>query len=98
MIIKHKDHEPDLVHVGLVLVVSPQNNEERLCHFDEDVPFMKGFIVFYHCNSSLFLTQLQCNKLLQVHSFPQCIFKVKGVHHLNKMSWKPDGTWISLSP
>ena len=65
-----------------------------LCNFYEDVPFMKIFIVFYHCSSSFFLPQFQCNKFLQVHSSPQFILKAKGAHHSKKMSCKSCGTWI----
>ena len=92
--INHKYHEPELVHVGLVLVGHTQNNEERLCRFFEDVTSMKGLIVFYICNGSFFLTQLQCNKLLKVKSPPQCIFKTNGMHHLKKICCKPGWTWI----
>ena len=80
--------------MGLIRVGHPQKNEDRIFHFYEDVPLVKGLIVFYHYNSSFLLPQLQCNKLLQVHSFPQCIFKAKGTHHLNKIRYKPGGTWI----
>ena len=94
MIIKNKDHAPELVHVGLVQVCHPQKNEERLFHFYEDVPLMKVLIVFHHCNISFFLPQLQCNKLLQLHSSNQFIFKAKSTHHSKKIICKPGGNWI----
>ena len=56
--------------------------------------FDERIIVFYHLNSSFFLPQLKHNKLLQVHSPPQWIFKAKGTHHSKKMSYKPGGTWV----
>ena len=63
---------------------------------------MKLLIVFYNCNISFLLNQLQCNKLLQVHSSPQCIFKAEGTHNSKKIICKPGGTWIQkqhiLSP
>ena len=102
MIINHKEYEPGLVHVGMVLFGHPHKNEEKLCHFHEDVTLMKVLIVFYHCNTYLFLRQLQCNKILQVHSSPQYIFKAKGTHHSKIISCKPSGKCIQkqhfLSP
>ena len=58
------------------------------------IHLMKGLITFYHCKSSSLLPNIQYNKLLQVQSSPQCIFKAKGTHHLKKMSCKHGGTWI----
>ena len=55
---------------------------------------MKASINFYHCNSSFFLTQTQCNKILQVHIYHQFILKAEGTHHSKKMNYRPGGTWI----